>query len=85
MFFYLGTELGIKVNSKSFVTYRENGIKEHEVIGKNLNLNSLTCNVRAGFGVRNTSLFVSYGLVSLFKKDKGANVVPVSLGVTFGF
>ncbi|MDL2296338.1 outer membrane beta-barrel protein [Bacteroidales bacterium OttesenSCG-928-B11] len=81
-----GAEAGILFYSKSKVKYfNEEGKKVKETYGRGLNINPLTVDARVGIGIGDFGLYARYGLVHLFRQDRGARVIPVAAGFVFNF
>lgn len=60
----------------------EDGDERHEYRRKaDYNLNPFTLDATARIGYRNLTLFATYGLTPLFKKDKGPEVYPMTVGI----
>ena len=85
-FAQLGFECGVKLSSKSRVMYRNsNNSSTKDKVGTEMNVNPLTVDAKAEIGVGKWALYARYGLVNLFRKGRGADVVPVAAGVVFHF
>jgi hypothetical protein len=85
-FAQLGFECGVKLSSKSKTMYRnDNENKTKGKAGTEMNVNPLAVDVKAEIGFGKQALYVRYGLVNLFRKGRGAEVVPVAAGVIFHF
>jgi hypothetical protein len=52
---------------------------------KDYHLNTLRYGVRAQIGIEDFGFYCNYSLESLFKKDEGPEVYPISLGVSLAF
>lgn len=60
----------------------ERGDEKHEYRRKaDYNLSPFTLDATARIGYRNFTVFATYGLTPLFKKDKGPEVYPVTVGI----
>jgi len=85
-FVQAGCELGLKLSSKSSVMYRDDRNKKvRETMGKGMNVNPLTADAKVELGFNNFALYARYGLITLFRKDRGPEVVPVAAGVIWHF
>ncbi|MCL1968641.1 MAG: PorT family protein [Bacteroidetes bacterium] len=81
-----GVELGLKLSSKSSVVFRDDRDKKiRQTLGKGMNVNPLTVDVKAEIGFDDFALYVRYGLIELFRKDRGPEVYPVAAGVIWHF
>jgi len=83
--FYIngGVELGVKFASQSVVRYRLDGKRREEIIDKGVNVNPFKANLKLCVGFGNIGFYAKYGLTTLFKKNKGPDVIPVSFGVFY--
>ena len=85
-FVQAGCELGLKLSSKSSVMYRDDRDKKvREIMGRGMNVNPLTADAKVELGFNNFALYARYGLITLFRKDRGPEVVPVAAGVIWHF
>jgi len=85
-FVQLGVECGVKLSSQSRVMYRNaNNSSTREKIGSQMNVNPLTVDAKAEIGVGRWALYARYGLITLFREGRGAEVVPVAAGAVFHF
>ena len=85
-FVQAGVELGLKLSSKSSVVYRnEIDKKVREKLGKGMNVNPLTADAKIEIGFNHLALYARYGLIELFRKNRGPEVVPVAAGVIWHF
>ena len=81
-----GVELGLKLSSKSSVVFRDARDKKvRQTMGKGMNVNPLTVDVKAEIGFGDFALYARYGLIELFRKDRGPEVYPVAEGVVWHF
>lgn len=77
---------GAKIYSNSVIKYRdERGHKQKDVLGKDLNLRPITMDILAQVGYRSLGIYAMYSPISLFEKNKGPKVCPVSIGVMWYF
>ncbi|MDR0206642.1 MAG: PorT family protein [Bacteroidales bacterium] len=85
-FIQAGVDLGLKLSSKSSVVYRdENNKKIKNQFGKGMNVNPLTVDAQVEIGFNDFALYARYGLIDLFRKNRGPEVVPVATGVIWHF
>ena len=85
-FMQAGVELGLKLSSKSRVVYRDaNDRKVRPYLGKGMNVNPLTVDAKVEIGFNGFALYARYGLIDLFRKNRGPEVVPVAAGVIWHF
>ena len=85
-FVQAGVELGLKLSSKSSVIYRnEQNKKIRETMGRGMNVNPLTADAKVEIGFNNFALYARYGLIELFRKNRGPEVIPVAAGVIWHF
>ena len=85
-FVQAGAELGIKLSSKSSVVYRDDRNKKiRETMGRGMNVNPLTADAKIELGFNNLALYARYGLIELFRKNRGPEVIPVAAGVIWHF
>ena len=81
-----GVELGLKLSSKSSVMYRDDRNKKvREKMGSKMNVNPLTVDAKVEIGFNCFALYARYGLIDLFRKNRGPEVVPVAAGVILHF
>jgi len=86
IFFQAGVELGLKLSSKSSVMYRDDKNKKiREKMGKGMNVNPLTADAKVEIGINSFGLYARYGLIDLFRKNRGPEVVPVAAGIIWHF
>jgi hypothetical protein len=86
VFVQAGFELGLKLSSKSSVVYRdERNKKFKEKMGRGMNINPLTVDAKVEVGFNDFALYARYGLIALFRKNRGPEVVPVAAGVIWHF
>ncbi len=85
-FVQAGVELGLKLSSKSSVVYRDEDNKRiKEKMGSGMNVNPLTLDAKVEIGFNSFGLYARYGLIELFRQDRGAEVIPVAAGVIWHF
>lgn len=81
LYLQFGVETGILFYSKSKVKYEnEEGKKVKESYDKELNINPIMADARVGVGIGAFGLYARYGLINFFRKDRAAEVIPVSVG-----
>lgn len=74
---------GWKVGSMTKQKYEEDNSQVKLKVRDDFNLTPFTLDLTARVGYRNFTLFGTYGLTPLFQDDKGPEVYPVTLGVSF--
>jgi hypothetical protein len=74
---------GVKVGSHTKVVYMENGSKQKDKVRDDFNLNTLRYGFTARIGYRSMGIFATYYPTPLFEKNKGPELYPFSLGLTF--
>jgi hypothetical protein len=85
-FVQAGAELGLKLSNKSSVMYRDDRNKKvKEKLGRGMNVNPLTADIKVEIGFNHFALYARYGLIELFRKDRGPEVIPVAAGVVWHF
>jgi hypothetical protein len=85
-FVQAGVELGLKLSSKSSVVYRDERNKRvKEKMGRGMNVNPLTADAKIEIGFNSFALYGRYGLIELFRKNRGPEVIPVAAGVIWHF
>ena len=78
----VGAELAYRIGSVTKQKYEINNV-EYELKHKDdYNLEPFRYSAVARIGYNNVTLFADYGLNRLFKKDKGPQVYPFTVGVT---
>lgn len=81
-----GIVAGAKIYSNSVVKYRdENGHKQKNVLGKDLNLRPITMDILLQAGYGSFGLYAMYSPFSLFEKDKGPKTCPIAIGAMIYF
>ncbi len=76
---------GIKLGSHTKIVHREDGKKQKEKDRDDFNINPLRWGLSTRLGYRNINIYCNYYLTSFFEKNKGPDLYPFSLGLTFGF
>lgn len=85
-FVSFGPEMLFKTASSSKVQYYDSEGKKHkEKIDSGMNINPVTFDLMLQIGFRDCGLYAKYSPMSLFEKDKGPIVHPVSVGISFDF
>lgn len=81
--FYIqgGVEGAVMFFNRSKAKYTENGKKVKEVIGRQMNVNPITLDVKVGIGYGWIGIYARYGLLRTFRYDRGPDVIPVALGI----
>ena len=82
-FLYLqfGVEGGLRFFSASKVKYEDDKKKRKEKIGNKMNMNPISLDAKAVLGYGEIGIYARYGLVPLFRADRGPFVFPVSVGI----
>lgn len=83
--FYVSTGVigGLKIGSHTKVKYDDGGKKEKERGSFNLNLLKYDLTFRAGY--RGVGLYFNYQMTPMFENNKGPELYPYSVGLTFSF
>lgn len=82
----IGAEGALKISGKSKIIYNPDDDREiYETIGKNLNINPLMVDAKLQVGFNNVSLYAKYGVITFFRNNRGAHVIPVSAGINLHF
>jgi len=80
--FLVGGYAGVKLGSNLKLISDENN---KEKIREDFHLNTFRYGLRAMVGVNNFSIYATYSLQPLFKKDEGPEVYPLSVGLALSF
>ncbi len=83
LYLQAGVETGIRLSSVSKVKYFIDGEKYKDKLAKGLNMNPITLDAKVGIGYKNFGVYARYGLLDLFRKGRGPEVVPLALGLVF--
>lgn len=85
--FSAGAIGGVKLWSTTKVVYKDqDGNKEkNKVKGNDYNLSPLRYGVTARIGYRAINIYANYNLTPLFEKNKGPELYPFSIGLSFHF
>lgn len=78
-----GIEGGLRLRSHAKVIYTSDSSRFKRKLRDNFDLNGLRYSYIARAGYRNFGIYGSYTPVSLFKSNKGPELYPFSVGVTF--
>lgn len=73
---------GVKIGSHTKLKTNDG---DKTKVRKDFHLNTLRYGLRAQVGFDNFGLYCNYSLQSLFKKDEGPELYPISLGVSLAF
>ena len=65
--------------------WKNDGEKYKDKMRSSFNMHPFQAYGTAIVGYGNYSVFIHYGLTSLFEKDKGPNFAPVSAGILVNF
>jgi hypothetical protein len=74
---------GLKLESHTKVVYKENDKVQKNKNRDDFNINSLRYGFTGRVGYNKVNLYVDYYPVSLFEKNKGAELYPISIGLSF--
>jgi hypothetical protein len=72
----------LKLGSHTRVYYTQDGDDKRQTIKNDFNINAFSYDATARVGYRFINLYVNYSLVSLFDKNQGPEVYPLSVGLT---
>ena len=78
----VGGYAGVKIGSNTKLKTNEGDKMKTR---KDFHMNTLRYGLRAQVGFENFGVYCNYSLQSLFKKDEGPELYPISLGVTLAF
>jgi hypothetical protein len=70
------------VSSWGTTKYQLDGVKYEERRKSDFQINNLRYGLTARLGLKYLRFFANYDLVSLFQKDRGPELYPVSMGIT---
>ena len=86
LFFSAGVECSFKTASSSRIHYiNENNKKQKEKVDSGMNLRPVTMDVLVQAGSNDIGVFARYSPISIFEKDKGLELYPLSIGVMLYF
>ena len=80
--FLIGGYAGVKLGSNLKLLTDDD---DKEKIKEDFHLNTFRYGLRAMVGVNNFSIYGTYSLQSLFKKDEGPELYPISVGIALSF
>jgi hypothetical protein len=78
LFISAGLIGGINLGSHTKIKYDDSKEKERG----SFNINPFKCSATVRAGLKDLSLYASYGLTPLFKEDKGPELFPFSIGIS---
>lgn len=78
----VGVEGGWRIGSHTKIKYKDGSKWKKTKTRNNFNLNDFKADAQLRLGYGGFHLFVSYGLIDLFKKDKGPELSPITVGIT---
>lgn len=84
VFLSVGIVGGLKIGSHTKVVYKENG-KSKDKNRDDFNINPFRYGITARAGFGNLSVFGDYYMTTMFVKDKGPELHPFNLGLSFNF
>jgi hypothetical protein len=80
-----GVEGGLRLRSHTKVVYASQGDKYKRKSKDDFDMNGLRYSYIARIGYGNIGIFGSYTPVALFKNDKGPELYPYTVGISFNF
>lgn len=83
--FSAGAIGGVKLGSNTKVVYKENGDKNKDKTKDDFNLAPFRYGVHARIGVGDWLIYGTYYFTSIFEKDKGPELYPISVGFALSF
>lgn len=83
--FSAGAIGGVKLGSNTKVVYKENGDKNKDKTKDDFNLAPFRYGVHARIGVGDWMIYGTYYFTSIFEKDKGPELYPISVGFALSF
>lgn len=81
-FFGVGVIGDLKLFSNAKLRYYEGGSKQRERSKSDFNLSPFRYHVTARAGYKFIKLFANYSMVSMFKRDMGPELYPLTIGLT---
>ena len=81
-FIGLGVIGDLKLWSNTKTKHYEGGSKQREKVKSDFNLSPLRYHMTARAGYRFVKLFANYSMVSMFKKNLGPEIYPITIGLT---
>ena len=81
---YLSTGVigGLKIGSRTKQEYSIAGKEYEDKTKEDFNLSPYTYAVTARLGYKNINVFANYSMVSLFEKNKGPELYPLTIGIS---
>ncbi|MFC2096542.1 outer membrane beta-barrel protein [Bacteroidota bacterium] len=76
---------GVKLGSNTKIVYKENGDKKKDKTKDDYNLSPFRYGVHARIGVGDWMIYGTYYFTSIFEKDKGPELYPISVGIALSF
>lgn len=83
--FSAGAIGGVKLGSNTKVVYKENGDKNKDKTKDDFNLAPFRYGVHARIGVGDWMVYGTYYFTSIFEKNKGPELYPISVGIALSF
>lgn len=83
--FAAGVIGGVKLGSNTKVVYKENGDKNKDKTKDDFNLAPFRYGVHARLGIGDWMIYGTYYFTSIFEKDKGPELYPLSVGFALSF
>jgi len=80
-----GVTGAFKMGASYLKKWKNDGEKYKDKMRSSFNMHPFQAYGTAIVGYGNYSVFIHYGLTSLFEKDKGPNIAPVSAGILVNF
>lgn len=74
---------GLKLGSHTKVVYNQNGDRKKDKNHDDFSINPFRYGFTARVGYKHINIFSDYYPVSLFEKDKGPELYPISIGIAF--
>ena len=81
-FFAIGVIGDLKLLSNTRLRYYEGGSKQREKTKSDFNLSPLRYHITARAGYSFIKVFANYSMVTMFKRDMGPELYPVTIGLT---
>lgn len=83
IYFSAGAIGGLKLGSNLKQKYIDpNGNEKKEKYKKDYNISPFTYAITARIGYKNVNVFANYSMVSLFEKNKGPEIYPLTIGIS---
>ena len=73
---------GLKIGSRTKQEYSIAGKEYEDKTKEDFNLSPYTYAVTARLGYKNINVFANYSMVSLFEKNKGPELYPLTIGIS---